>query len=282
MLTLGMYFPSFCADAEKAAALGRRLGLKFIMYEGERSGLKALEEKYSLCFISPQTGAEHFSLSMSDEEKEALLLRADRDSLSLVVEGRSEEELDKAVLWINLWRNRVCAPDELWDVYDRQGRLLGRTMRRGDSFIGDECHLCVHVWVKNSEGRFMLTKRSENKSLPGLWETTGGSVVAGEDSLSSAVREVYEETGFSIDAGQGRLLFRYGGDNFLCDVWLFPGDFDLEQARLLPGETCAIMYADEEKIRALCREDAFMPYSYLEDFLRGDYTAAQSSGRSWL
>lgn len=233
-------------DSKKAAALCRRLGLEF-------------EEN---------SAAVPFSLALTDEEREALLRDAQAKDRPLLMDVQSIEELEAAVLWVNLWRNRMCEPDELWDVYDAQGRLTGKTHLRAVPLRPDEYHLCVHVWTVNSKGEFLLTKRSENKSMPGLWESTGGSVTAGEDSFTAALREVREETGLELEPSAGQFLFRYSGVSFHCDVWLFRQDFDLSKLRLLEGETCAAMAADKAGILELLEKDEFVRYEYVEDFIK--------------
>ena len=244
-MTLGM--PKLYGLTEKeSAALARRLGLKDI----------------------DKDNCLRFSLSMDNEEKEALLARAENSALPVLPEAASVEELEQAVLWVNLWRNRMCEPDELWDVYDAEGNLTGRTHLRREALSPDEYHLCVHVWIENSKGEFLLTKRSENKSMPGLWESTGGSVTAGEDSFTAAIREVKEETGLTLDPEAGKFLFRYSGVSFHCDVWLFRQEFELSEVKLLEGETCAAMAANRETILRLLKDDAFVPYEYIVEFLK--------------
>lgn len=66
-----------------------------------------------------------------------------------------------------------------------------------------EYHLSVHVWLLNHNGEFLLIKRSPNKGYPNMWESTGGSAIAGDDSLSAAIREVKEETGLTADSTCG-------------------------------------------------------------------------------
>lgn len=243
-MTLGM--PRLYGLTEKeSAALAKRLGLKYID-----------EDK---CL--------HFSLSMDNEEKEALLARAENSALPVLPEAASVEELEQAVLWINLWRNRMCEPDELWDIYDAAGNLTGKTHLRRDPLSPEQYHLCVHVWIENAKGEFLLTKRSERKSMPGLWESTGGSVTAGEDSFTAAIREVEEETGLVLNPDAGKFLFRYSGLSFHCDVWIFRQKFDIKSVRLLEGETCDVMAADRKTILQLMQRDEFVPYEYIEDFL---------------
>lgn len=43
-----------------------------------------------------------------------------------------------------------------------------------------------------------------------MWECVGGSVLAGEDSLTGAVREVKEEVGLELAPEQGILVFKIG------------------------------------------------------------------------
>lgn len=233
-------------EGSEKAALGKRLGL----------------------VIEDNASALPFSLAMADEEKEARLKKAEAENSPVLINADSLEELEAAVLWVNLWRNRMCEPDELWDVYDAEGNLTGKTHLRALPLKPDEYHLCVHVWTQNSKGEFLLTKRSENKSMPGLWESTGGSVTAGEDSFSAAVREVREETGIELEPSAGKFLFRYSGVSFHCDVWLFRQDFDLSKVKLLEGETCAAMAASREKIIELLEKDEFVRYDYVEDFIK--------------
>lgn len=51
------------------------------------------------------------------------------------------------------------------------------------------------------KGKVLMHKRAENKSKwPGAWIGPGGHIEQGEDALSAAIREVFEETGVTLDA----------------------------------------------------------------------------------
>lgn len=169
--------------------------------------------------------------------------------------------------WVQGWLNMRSGAGELWDIYDENRNLTGRHHRRGDFLAPGEYHLVVHVWVRNSRGQFLITKRSPNKGFPNLWETTGGSALAGDDSLTAALREMREETGLQLDPGRGERVLSYRGDDYFSDVWLFRQDFELKDVVLLEGETCDVMYADKEKIIALSQAGLFVPFRYLDDFL---------------
>ena len=169
--------------------------------------------------------------------------------------------------WVQGWLNLQSSKDELWDIYDAERNLTGRTHRRGDYLNPGDYHLSVHVWMLSSDGRFLLTKRSPNKGFPNMWESTGGSALAGDDSLTAAIREVREETGLELDADRGELLWTQQGEDYFADIWLFRQDFDLADVVLLEGETCDKMYASPEDIQRLRQEGTMVPFSYLDRLL---------------
>ena len=166
------------------------------------------------------------------------------------------------------WLNQQSSPDELWDVYDENRKLTGRIHRRGDLMPKGDYHLVVHIWMQNSKGQFLLTKRTPNKGYPNMWESTGGSAIAGDDSLTAALREVREETGLTLLPENGRCALQLFRDDNFCDIWLFRQDFDLKDVVLLPGETCDAMYADAESIRQMYRQGLLVPYKYLDEILQ--------------
>jgi len=165
------------------------------------------------------------------------------------------------------WLNTKSGAGELWDVYDGDRNPTGRIHRRGDPMAEGDFHIVVHVWMKNSRVEYLLTRRDFSKGFPGMWESTGGSALAGDSSLSAAVREVKEETGLDLDPTLGKCVLSYRLEDCFVDVWLFLQDFDLSNVVLLPGETIDKMYATAEEIRRMRDEGTFVPYSYLDEIL---------------
>ena len=76
---------------------------------------------------------------------------------------------------------------EYWDLYDSERKPLGRTHLRGDKFEDGEYYVCCEIWVVNSEGKFLTTKRHPDKKAGNQWEFTGGGTLAGETTAKSAV-----------------------------------------------------------------------------------------------
>ena len=140
---------------------------------------------------------------------------------------------------------------ELWDVLDADANPVGRTHERGKPMPEGDYHLVVVVWLESKDGRFLISKRTDNKWLGGRWESTCGSLLCGEDSLAGAVREVREELGIELDPESGRKLWRYRRTDDFVDVWHFPCDVDLSEIRFQDGETCDARYAAPAEIEQM-------------------------------
>ena len=166
------------------------------------------------------------------------------------------------------WLNLQNGAGELWDVYDRERNLTGRFHRRGEPLQQGDYHMVIHVWLQNSKGQFLITKRSPNKGFPNMWECTGGSALAGDDSLSAAMREVKEETGLTLIPENGKVILSGISTDYFYDIWVFQQDFELKEVVLLEGETCDVRYATAEEILKMQQEGIFVPYEYLAELFQ--------------
>ena len=90
---------------------------------------------------------------------------------------------------------------EIWDIVNKDGEKIGVTWERAnhDKIPEGMYHPCVEVWVRIGE-KLLITQRHPEKSEGLKYDVPGGAVVAGEDVLSGAVRELYEEAGVAVDA----------------------------------------------------------------------------------
>lgn len=167
--------------------------------------------------------------------------------------------------YVQNWLNLQNSADELWDVYDRDRVPQGRLHRRGDPMSAGDYHMVVHIWTLDRDGRILLTQRSLNKGFPGCWESTGGSAIAGDDSLTAAMREVREETGLALDPERGRIIGRYTGKDYFTDVWLFRHDFTLDDVTLLPSETMDARLVDFETLKKMSADGTLVPYWYIDE-----------------
>lgn len=99
--------------------------------------------------------------------------------------------------------------EEFLEVVDREGRVISVAPRNVIHGNPSLLHRVVHVLVFNSEGKLLLQKRGMNKDVaPGKWDTSvGGHVLPGEDLLSAARREMFEELGVFTE--NFRFLYTY-------------------------------------------------------------------------
>lgn len=115
---------------------------------------------------------------------------------------------------------------ERWDLYNGAGEKTDVTIFRGMPIPKGYYHLSVSAWICNSKGQYLLSQRHPKKQYPLLWECTGGSVLAGEDSLCGALREVREELGITLDPEGAEQLCHTRRDSVqdFYDVWQFHAD----------------------------------------------------------
>ena len=162
------------------------------------------------------------------------------------------------------WLNLQSCPDEIWDVLDENRRPTGRTHRRGDPMTPGDYHLCVHICVRRPSGEYLITKRAPNKGFPLMWEITGGSAAAGEDSMTAALREVQEETGLIGAPENAQLVYQMTGDTYHLDVYLLTVDFELSDVVLQPGETVDKRLVTKDEMFDMWENGLFAGFKYLE------------------
>ena len=181
------------------------------------------------------------------------------------------------VFLTNLWEYAKMIPQiknerllfmaEFWDIYDEERHKTGKLHKRGLPLAEGEYHLVIHVWVRNSNGDFLITRRSPGKNLfPGKWECTGGSALVGEDSEAAALRETLEETGIDHTKSIRRCVLSFRKKNWFGDIWLFQADFPSDKIHLQAEETVDFMWAEKRQILDFVKNGDFCPYDYIEHF----------------
>ncbi len=152
---------------------------------------------------------------------------------------------------------------ELWDVYDIDRQLTGKTAVRGEGLPQGGFHLVVHICVIGSDGRMLIQQRQPfKKGFSNLWDVTaGGSAVAGENSRQAAQRELFEEVGVEFCFEGLRPHFSVSFDEGFDDWYVIFADPDISALRLQYEEVQAVKWASLEEITALIDEGKFVPYS---------------------
>jgi mutator protein MutT len=157
---------------------------------------------------------------------------------------------------------------EHWDLYDRNGNSLHKTQIRGPTNKG-EYHIEINVWIKNNENKILLTKRDPNKSWPNKWECTGGSILAGEKSISGAIREVKEEIGININnISFIERVIRDEYPDFIIDTYLCIEDINIEETILQEGEVIDIKWCTKDEIKEMVKTGEIAePLNYIVDYI---------------
>lgn len=153
---------------------------------------------------------------------------------------------------------------ELWDAYDREGRPLGFDVVRGEPMPDGVYHLVVEIYAVTHDGRVLVTRRHPDKPWGLHWEITGGSVVKGEDPVTGALRELREETGLRVTAGDLCPVYvdtRPGIDGYSTIYHSFLTFFDPEEQTiaLQEGETVDWRLLPYEEYKRFITTDVFTP-----------------------
>ncbi len=118
--------------------------------------------------------------------------------------------------------------------------------------------MCAEVWVRNSDGEYLITKRHPNKKAGNLWEFTGGGTLAGESTKQSAIRELQEETGIQARESELQIIATYRHNNYFQDLFLLTKDIEIQEIVFQPGETVDAKWASEETILRMIENGEFV------------------------
>ena len=93
---------------------------------------------------------------------------------------------------------------EYVDIWSDEGIPTGEQRLKDEAHQKGLFHPTVHVWMYSRKGEILLQQRGKHKeTFPGFWDVSvAGHVMAGEDILEAAVREVEEEIGLTINSSQ--------------------------------------------------------------------------------
>ena len=146
---------------------------------------------------------------------------------------------------------------EFWDIYDKDKKPTGRTMKKNDWILKDgEYHLSVLGVIHRPDGRFLITQRVMTK--------------AGESSFTAVCREVKEEVGLDVSQCPGGLAYTYHrenpgeGDNYFVDVYRFELDFKESDVQIQTEEALGFKIATLDEIKELAAQGVFLHYDSIK------------------
>ena len=150
---------------------------------------------------------------------------------------------------------------ERWDLFDRNGEPLGRTIRRGERLCAGEYHQVVHIWMLNSADRLLIQRRSRRRKLmPGVWAVTSGSVIAGETPREAARRELGEELGVQLPDSAFESIGCMTRRNSLCHVFVVRRNITVPEMRLQREEVSAVRWVAAQQLVDMLKQRQFHHY----------------------
>ena len=150
---------------------------------------------------------------------------------------------------------------ETWDLYNSRKQLIGKTMQRGEEIPAGLYHLAVHIWPVNSQGELLVQKRSSTVLWkPNLWAVTGGSAVAGEDSITAARRELREELGYDASPSQMKEIACLKRSNSFCSVYMIRIDQPANRFSLQKEEVSEVRWCSPSRVSRMVSEGILYNY----------------------
>lgn len=152
---------------------------------------------------------------------------------------------------------------EYYDVLDVFRRPTGRVRPRGEALQDGEYRNGAEIWVFNTDGRLMITRRHPEKDAhPGKWECTGGLVRSGDSTFVAILREAEEEIGIAFAPGEvRRVATRLCGREYL-DIYTARTDRPISSLRLQPDEVIDARYVTWDELRAMRDSGEFISFVY--------------------
>ena len=151
------------------------------------------------------------------------------------------------------------------DLYDINRKLTGRTIFKDDFIPENSYIIVVLVFIQNSEGKFLIQKRSKIKN--GKYATTGGHPKSGEDSIQGIISEVKEEIGLELNPNELQLYYTGRSDTervFWDDYYIKMDVDEIRNLSLQKEEVDSVCWLSIDEIYSLMKDNKFFRNHYEE------------------
>jgi len=162
---------------------------------------------------------------------------------------------------------------ELWEVLDENGNATGEIMEKNDERVFERglYHLGADVWIINGDNKILIQKRAKLKKLqPNVWAMTGGSVILGENSINTIVREAKEELDININADDLKLITKFKTGKVWIDTYILKCNYDISKMKLKKDEVSDVKWATWTEINNLVNSGQFIKnrWEFVSKFLK--------------
>jgi isopentenyldiphosphate isomerase len=161
---------------------------------------------------------------------------------------------------------------EFIDILNENGVMTGQSVSRDEVHSRGLWHRAIICAIVNSDNKVLLQQRAFNKEkYPGLWDlSVAGHIIAGDDSVSTVIRETNEEVGFNISRKitlndfcfitSFRSIVKIGDfiENQFYDFFILK-DFNLKELQFNDNEVIAAKWCDYAEIRQMLKNNKLHP-----------------------
>lgn len=145
---------------------------------------------------------------------------------------------------------------EIRDLYDKNRNKLKRKTIKGIKPKKDEYWLVVFIMLENTDGKFLIQKRSLIKG--GKWSFTAGHPKTNETSYQGLLTEVKEELGLDIE-DEKILVYQTEIDDYkIADCYYAKINIDSNALELQKEEVQDVKLATFEEIEELINKKKFL------------------------
>lgn len=148
---------------------------------------------------------------------------------------------------------------EIWDLYDENRQALHKTHVRGQKLKDGQYHIVTDIWTVRQDGKLLITKRHPDKIWGNMWECTGGSALAGESSLESAVRELAEEVGIKVEAKEVELINSLRVKDRFVDTYAVVRNLQVSDLHLQADEVIEAKFVDFDELDRIWQGQKLVP-----------------------
>ena len=154
------------------------------------------------------------------------------------------------------------------DLYDVNRNLTGKTIAKNEPTPEGGYIIVVLVFIQNSEGKFLIQRRSR-KCKDGKLATTCGHVKAGTTSVEGIIEEVEEELGLSLKPSDLQVYYsgREDSSRVFFDDYYARVDADLADLKLQDDEVDEALWLTADEIRNAIKNGDFLE-NHVEEFER--------------
>lgn len=150
---------------------------------------------------------------------------------------------------------------EILDLYDRDLKLSGRTIERGQPVPYGFVIPIVAVFIYNNEGKYLIQKTSPLKGS--FFSTTAGHVKCGEYDFSAAMqRELKEELGLAVAKSELKLVKIRRYEYKFTFLYMLKSNVPAELLRLQKEEVASAQWMSRDEIARLCEQGLFHRIHY--------------------